>query len=707
MIILDDAHAGENYIASMWTISISRSDDPKAYHSLVDLLSGDLPSFFVADLQDDQAAPDKRQTVELLSGPRLIEKASAIEAQLDALQAKTEPYYAWQEVKGHLAACNLFISWSEIVFRPWIPPTLTHEPFAAATQRVFMSATLGEAGELERLSGIHKIHRIPVPTGWEQQSTGRRLILVPDRSFAPPDYIPWLMKFLGSQKRNLILAPSGVALGAIEKEIQKAGLPHKIFHSADIEDSLEPFTSKAPAILALKGRYDGIDLPGDACRIILIYGLPASVNLQEEFLWSRLGLSSMLRDRIRTRLTQAAGRCTRNATDYAVVILVGPKLMDFVIKMDNQALFHPEFRAELQFGLDNSQLDDVGSLTDLATLLLEHRPEWQQADADIVQRRDASVLPKPAFVTVLREAATLEVAYSYDLWKASYSAALDNATKIADKLSGDELGAYRALWNYFCGCAAYSLYKETGKAAMKNDAAERFRRASQSIRAIPMFAKLAHEIDGKVGQSAPAIELDTLAAENIEKQLVELGFVGPKFDKAIETARRNLQTIEARPFERGLAVLGGLLGYRATKPPDNAAPDSFWELGNTYFALIEAKSDGKPTDPISVSHCRQASGHGKWLKALPFVPHDAAPTIIVISSKTKLDKTAIPHAEGLYYMSLDDARALFSDAVECVRVVRNNAANMDTADRIKFILDERLKRKLTHNEIARRLAGKM
>jgi len=62
----------------------------------------------------------------------------------------------------------------------------------------------------------------------------------------------------------------------------------------------------------------------------------------------------VLTERIRTRLTQGAGRATRNSADYAAVIMLGRDLANFCAQPGVQAASHPEIRAELCFGLDNS-----------------------------------------------------------------------------------------------------------------------------------------------------------------------------------------------------------------------------------------------------------------------------------------------------------------------------------------------------------------
>jgi Helicase C-terminal domain len=120
-----------------------------------------------------------------------------------------------------------------------------------------------------------------------------------------------------------------------------------VLEADDIEESLEPFTNASDTVLALANRYDGLDLPDDACRLLLLYGLPGGTNLQEQFLLYRLAATSLLRDRLVTRLTQAVGRCTRSDTDYAVVIILEQRLVDFVLKSDTRTILHPEIQAPI------------------------------------------------------------------------------------------------------------------------------------------------------------------------------------------------------------------------------------------------------------------------------------------------------------------------------------------------------------------------
>jgi len=704
-IVFDDAHAGENYIAKMWSLNISRSDSKTLFDQIVDLFGPELPDYLVGILKDDAADPYQRQSVEMLPTPRFLQKLQPLTDLLDATTQGTDLGYAWGLIRHKLVACCAFISWSEILIRPWIPPTLSHLPFSSAKQRVYMSATLGAGGELERIIGVPSIRRIPVPQGWDKQSTGRRLFIFPDHSFRSAEYEDWLTATLDSKERSLVLTPHGLALRSFLETMTQFGLTHKILSAQDVEETLDPFTTSTSVVLALTNRYDGIDLPGDTCRILVVYGLPTAVNSQERFLWAKLGLTTVLKDRIRTRITQAVGRCTRNSTDYAVVLMVGETLFDFCVKHENRSDLHPELRAEIDFGLENSGQSNVDELTALIELFLNREAAWNEAEADIKKRRDDTAYPAPAYVGVLRSAVHLEVDFQYDLWKEDYSQALVKATAIIDKLSGDELAGYRALWNYFAGCAAYQLGIVSKKKELAQTAADRFTRASQAVRTVSWFARLAHQFGAIPTEDSQSQYLTALAAESVNTYLTTLGTVGARFDKAMTQYESLIKDTDAKNFDRGLTELGKMLGFDAEKPEGDGVPDSIWRIGGEFVLLFESKSDETPKDKISVRTCRQAQGHLQWEKARPFFTQNAKLHSIVVTPRSVLDKAAAPHSGGLYYQPLDGILQLFREADACLRIIRSKSPDRETEQRLRLIQTELMQAKLIPEVVIKRLTS--
>ena len=59
---------------------------------------------------------------------------------------------------------------------------MSFKPFVDAKQRILMSATLGRSGELERITGIEKIFRLPIVNDWDKKGLGRKFFVFPDLS---------------------------------------------------------------------------------------------------------------------------------------------------------------------------------------------------------------------------------------------------------------------------------------------------------------------------------------------------------------------------------------------------------------------------------------------------------------------------------------------------------------------------------------------
>src|SRR5207244_8473026 len=106
--------------------------------------------------------------------------------------------------------------------RPFISPTNTHAPFANAKQRIYMSATLGQGGDLERIMGRRRIKRLEIPKGWDKQGIGRRLYFFPERSLDDGDVEKLNLKMMARAGRSVVLVPNDQAArkitGAIEAE---------------------------------------------------------------------------------------------------------------------------------------------------------------------------------------------------------------------------------------------------------------------------------------------------------------------------------------------------------------------------------------------------------------------------------------------------------------------------------------------------------
>lgn len=686
-IVLDDAHSAEDFIAGLWSVEISRKDHKDLYLALLTLLSPSLDSHFVGGMLDTSPSPDILGNVEMLPHPFLLGHEKAIHDAIDeGLPERDEQSFPFSKIKGNIRSCSLFISWSSILLRPLIPPTASHRPFAVARQRVFMSATLGDAGELERLSGIPKIARIPAPEALEQGASGRRLFLMPNAALKEEEIVKVVVDAVKAVDRALILTPRFAIAEGIGKLLSGNGITPQ--SPKDIESSVETFTKSKGTALILANRYDGLDLPGDDCRLLIFWGLPAGTNLIERFMLSRMNAGVLLRDRIRTRMTQGIGRCCRGATDYAAVILVGQKLLDFCGKKDIRQGMHRELQAELEFGLENSQKLPAEGFAELLALFLKRGEEWQVAERAILDLASTKKRETEALSKALGEVAAAEVEFSYALWQNDYVQAKARARAVSDKLGGVELMPYRAFWHYLEGVAAWYEGQAGNAPVALTHAKECFVQAGRCSRFISWFSRLASRLQISVSDQSVS-ELDASAVERIANWLDHVGLHGKEFERRLAVVGDQLTKKESTPFEMGLEGLGNLLGVEASRPTGDAAPDGVWRFSPKQYVVFEAKSDESPTDSVSISTVRQANGHAQWVRTNMKPDSDATITTVVVTPRRTLSKEAEPLCGDLRYLNVSEIQSLAGRISAAARAARSQF-NSEVGEEAGAILHKHL-----------------
>ena len=273
--------------------------------------------------------------------------------------------------------------------RPLIPPTWTHAPFTSARQRIYMSATLGAGGDLERLTGRRSIMRLAVPAGWDRQGIGQRYFVFPGMSLGESDAVKLRRDLMRRAGRSLVLVPNDTLRDEVVKDVAQH-LKFKTFSAEDIEASKKPFIAERNAVAAVANRYDEIDFPGDDCRLLFIEGLPKATNLQQ-FLMARMGAAVLLNERVQTRVLQAIGRCTRSLEDFSAVVVSGEELPDYLADRRRRVFLHPELQAELEFGIEQSKDTPYAGLMETVDIFLKNNEDWEEANKQILAKRQTAV----------------------------------------------------------------------------------------------------------------------------------------------------------------------------------------------------------------------------------------------------------------------------------------------------------------------------
>lgn len=656
VLVLDDAHGGEQAASDMWTVRVSADVTPDAFHNALNALR---PTFVEGQLRTifgTESVTDI-ELIDLRLHPECIDEL------VEVLDEETDRSirFQWSVIRNHLGACLVFASARELVIRPLTPPTYTHASFAESRQRIYMSATLGGEGDLLRGYGLDKVRALRA----DNVQWGHRYIFTPELVLEEDAAWKTVAKvFEGHQQRRaVLLAPSTHVMEAsTERFLDECTVEGTLFGKGDVEEALGKFTSSSPAVLALAGRYDGLDLPGDDCRLLVLSESPTAVGPLEKHLKDRWKMGPVLRRRERTRLVQGLGRCTRDATDYAIIFLMGQSLVDSITSPALKGMLPGEIQRELAWGLDQGEAakDDENAIAKMALGLLND-DDYRKAANTSISELDVPDARTEALSDAVQGAA--EAKFNRAMWSEDYTQAYQVARQAVDVCSGDELAGYRAWWLYLASRAA-ALMDDP-------DAEVECLHLARKIGINPGYLdKLLRARNAVVTQGDDAHDVE---AEAIWTYIETRGWKGPSFAAKLNVMRAQLAaTQDSTQFHMGLEELGQLVGATTMRPTDEGAPDVIWIFPDTVFTF-EAKS----SKLLSKKYLQQAKGHPDWvknerpeLKSHRYVP-------VVVSPEPNVDAAAKAHTTGLHHLRFDDLQTFAARARAAIGELRVHYSGKD------------------------------
>lgn len=607
LLIFDDAHAGEQYVAEAFRVQITRAEVPEAYSNSLDAIAPGLDGLYLEQLRSGSGKSA------LGSSPRLVVPAQDenILKNLDrALATASNPdvEFRFQMIRKGLAGCLVFVGPDSIYIRPLVPPTHENRIFRDARQRIYLSATLGYGGELERAFGRFPIERLPLPSSSQEPRAGRRFFLFPAlvEDTTPDEAIEEITRQAG---KALVLTPDTQSAQNLSTRLACDNWP--ILDNRNIDTSLAQFAGAVNGVCGLANRYDGIDLPGDACWLVVLQGLPDSLSLMERFLNDRARAGSTSAERIRTRVIQGTGRCTRDPDDTAIVAVCGPDLTNYLSRPDTRSALGPELQAEIDFGRAHSALPLEEVVQLVQAFLSSDRAEFREGEAYIASRRRDVTVNAPEGSEVLAQSAGSEVTACVEAWSGRWSEAgqeLYDAAAILGQ-GGEATRGYRAFllhlsgtWKHRAGVKRSSPELQSTGLALTDQAIEAAR-PSHWPREMKPF---------ETGQYSTAAQLDRIAARKLSERLRTRGKT--KIRDKVQEMLTNLDQTQARPYESALRHLGEMIGAEAWKPKEDGRCDSVWRWDDELWIAVEAKSGQNPDRLIPRKDIRQINDQLETLR---------------------------------------------------------------------------------------------
>ncbi|WP_448256475.1 DEAD/DEAH box helicase [Microbacterium aurum] len=641
LILFDDAHAGEQYVGEKYGVVINRRISKDAYDAVLGAVAGALDGVFLERLRASDPDPTVSGDIRMVLPLRQPGMVALLDAALSKLG---KPHrYDFAMIRAGLSSCLVYVTYAGITVRPYLPPTHQNQLFNGARQRVFLSATLGEGGELERAFGRSEIFRLEQPRTSPRR--GRRFFVFPE-FVADADATDLARKIVRQTGKALVLAPRKSLAMDDARALAQPGWP--VLDVDDVKDGMKPFAKLKNGVCGLAARYDGLDLPGNECRTVALDGVPDQDNLQERFLASRARAGNAIAARVRTRVIQGAGRCTRGPRDTAIVLILGGELSRYLSRPEVIGALEPELQAELTFGRQSSQEFNADEVMENVRAFLDQEKgdTWrEEAEPSLADFRRVADQILPEGTSALAACVADEV----HAWAAAFAGAWDVAAQHAHEIArvvgsgGASTAGYRAFWMYL-------------EAAWSDEAAERQKDAGgrAAARSLVRQAEKVMTLGSWIRQMAPfpAMEREALSATDAVavKTLatrLEAGVNQGKVRRQIGEVQSGLAERSPSKYEPALTQLGVLLGANSFKPHGKGRCDSVWLWGNELWLALEAKSDHEPTGVVADKEVRQANDQLRKLasdQGVEVAPAESA--TVIISPKPGIDRDGIKGAEA-------------------------------------------------------------
>jgi tetratricopeptide (TPR) repeat protein len=615
LLIMDDAHLAEHCLHSLFSVEVDRFEHPTLFSSVVHELARRFPDYGVIQDALDEAAPPVA-SAELVSFLDQESAAARLREIFDAspdTAADTDLRFRWGRTRDHLMEANLYISHGSLWLRPAVYPLIDNPYYAQADQRLYLSATIGDTGDLARRLGTHQITKIEIPREHRETTYGRRmLVLNTSEHKTIPDRMGkvLLAALAGLPKSVWLCASKNDAVGwrqgftAWLNDHSHVNEPTWLLTS--LGNEIDQFKAAAAGHLFVGGRFDGMDFKADECRLVVLATLPRAINLQEEFYTAYLRDAGFMLRRRNQRIIQSLGRCNRAPDDFAIYILADPRFAVHLGRESQRVGLPRNVVAEIDAAEDATELPDDVLVKSVERFL---GSDFDAYDRELLEQLNAvpdELTEEPDEDSSDEVAAWLEMYQRQNYRRAAehFNAALESSQ------AATEIAAFLR----WCEAKAMFLGGRQGDRAATESALQLFERAIGHGRSSSWFNRQRSSLNrylasrDEVG-TEPGDDYAQSVLRVFDDRLEDFGTKDTKFQRWVDRVSAALESEHHNEFLSGLSTLGEMLGYTATRPRHTAATDCRWRgvFGNAREVItFEAKVEHALSSVITPSDVGQA-----------------------------------------------------------------------------------------------------
>lgn len=592
LIILDDAHAAFETVWKSFTFDVKSSEHLELYQDLTARFRGAFRQLNRGQTFDDVVA-GKEYFVLDVPYWAWLQKIDEVAAAIQQYGPEKVDRWAWAHVRDELHVCQVLISKDSISILPIVPLVDRAAAYRNAKRRIYMSATIADDSEVVRTFGVRAARVASPLTAASLAGVGERMILAPALIELPAHQNPaGLVKQLVAsatqhQKNVAILTPS-FAGGEDWKDV--AEVPASGNETVQL---IEDLRAKRGIGAVLPRRYDGVDLPGDACRVLIMDGLPYGSSNYDSWRITALSYGSPS-STLAQRIEQAIGRGSRGTSDYCVVVLTGGDLVTWIGKLSNQRYLSGTSKRQLEIGLEVSRaVESAQDFIDTAWKCLNRDPDWRAYHAD-----------------ELGSAALLAPTESERLQ--AWEAERDGVEELRTRQFAKAIAHFDQAIDYANDSTIKGWFHQL-KARAAFMAGQEVQSEEWQTKAYGLNFALTAPIGQVAVQQMPPASQQAHAVSARVGDFLHPGVALSRFETDVEFLTPHSTSGQ---FEGALADLFSWLGFAASRPDRSykEGPDVLARADTGPYLVVEAKSRKKAKNKLTKSLHGQVLSHENWLR---------------------------------------------------------------------------------------------
>jgi hypothetical protein len=576
--------------------------------------------------------------------------------------------FSWPLIKESLKLSRCVISSDKIEISPHCIPIDIIPSITNAQRKIFMTATLIDDSILCSHFGITEdsINKAVIPD--TAGDIGDRMILLPQviNPDLTDDEIKQFCKSISQDVNVVVIVPSDYRL---KFWIDQADL---ILNKDNLYDEVRRLKKEKVGLTILVNRYDGIDLPKDACRLLVIDGLPTVRRLIDKVESGIIMESSRKAAQLIQKIEQGMGRGIRSSDDYCAVFLMGRNLTSQLYSGGAINKFSPGTQAQINLSDEISEQIKGGDLSQIREAImycLHRNQDWVSKSKGVLASLSYQADSKPDLITIgQRKAYNLAYINNYD-------AAVTELEKVVKAVDEKPLKSYLKQ----CLAEYINFYDQVEAQKVLMSAATDNSRLIKPIQGISY-----HKLESNVMDQA------RICGDYLRSNFDDPNKIIIEINGLLESLIFKPETADI--FEESLKKIARYIGFDSQRPEAEfrKGPDVLWEVGNLKYFVIECKN-GATTDSICKRDCNQLNGSGQWFtntydQTCNFTPILIHPSVKFEYAASPKEKTRIINEEKLNLL-----RQNISDFIRSL-CVENNIKND------KFIREKLIFHKLRSND---------